>query len=391
MSMPSKHHLDHPHHPTNQPAHNPDTKDQAAQVIRGQIDAIYQQSPPHQDPEDVHEPYNHTMGAGGYDLQQYHTAWQQYYQQYYQRYYLQQVHIQRQQASHKAHHAAQPNQQHSQQPQIITGSDHLPESKSPVSTLKDNLLHTVKDRAKKARRSNHFVPIASALAVGLVFLFLQYNRFLFAEVNAYVSPGSAVNESDTVLVDPTANLNVGSEPKVIIPKINVNIRTVYDVTSLEDGPVQEGLKRGVVHYKLPGANSLPGQVGNSVILGHSSNDIFDPGDYKFAFVLLEKLQAGDVFYAHYEGTRYIYRVTEKKIIKPSDISTLQVKTDKPLMTLVTCTPLGTATNRLLVTGEQISPDPATARQPGSGDASDKSLQLPGNSPTLLERVRDFFF
>jgi sortase A len=221
---------------------------------------------------------------------------------------------------------------------------------------------------------------------------LQYNRVFFAQVEAYVSPGSVVNENDTVLVDPSANANVGPEPKLIIPKINVNIKVIYDITSLQDAPVQEGLNHGVVHYKLPGANSLPGQAGNMAILGHSSNDIFDPGDYKFAFVLLDRLQPGDIAYMHYQGKRYIYRVTDKKVINPTEFSVLQQNNGKPTLVLVTCTPPGTALKRLLVFAEQISPDPATATQPNGGQASSSEpTTLPANSPTLFERIRDFFF
>ena len=363
----------------------------AAHILRDHIDTIYEHNPPNQlknDNQPEANPYNRTYNNTDYNWQQYHSAWQQYYQQYYQRYYVQQLHVQRQQlAAEKAQAAAEPSEQ-----KIITGTDPTALQKKQVTQLKDDLLGKVKDRAKKVRRSHHFMPIMSALTVGLIFLFLQYNRVFFAQVKAYVSPGSVVNESDTVLVDPTANVNVGAEPKLIIPKINVNIHVVYNITSLEDGPVQEGLNHGVVHYKLPGANALPGQIGNTVMLGHSSNDIFDPGDYKFAFVLLDRLQAGDIAYVHYEGKRYIYRVTDKKVISPTEFNALQVNNGKPMLTLVTCTPPGTALKRLLVFAEQISPDPATAQQ-GSNDnaSSNEPGNLPGNSPTLLDRIHDFFF
>lgn len=365
-------------------------REAASAILREQINAVYDHSPPNQLKQDTpaDNPYNRTLKETTPDWQQYHSAWQQYYQQYYQRYYLQQLHTQRQaHTDHKVQAAARPKQETATEPEL---AEPLTKTKQ-VKALKDNLLGTVRERAKKARRSHHFMPIASALTVGLVFLFLQYNRMFFAQVNAYVSPGSAVNESDTVLVDPSANVNVGPESKLIIPKINVNIKVVYDITSLEDAPVQEGLNRGVVHYKLPGANALPGQVGNTTILGHSSNDIFDPGDYKFAFVLLDRLQAGDIIYMHYEGKRYIYRVTDKKVISPTEFAALQQNNGKPMLTLVTCTPPGTALKRLLVYAEQISPDPATASAPTAGASTPDPNTLPGNSPTLFERVRDFFF
>lgn len=373
-------------------------RDTASHIIRDKIEAIYETNPPNQLKSDqastVHGAYDRTYSQsnGQYNAQQYHAAWQYYYQQYYQRYYLQQLHIQRQQIAEKAKQAAHIPGQAPIEPVVIAGNDPAMVRRSHVIELKEDLLNKVKDRANKVRGSHHFMPIVSALVVGLLFFFLQYNRLFFAQVRAYVSPGSVVKENDTVLVDPTSNVNVGPEPKLIIPKINVNIRVVYNINSLEDAPVQEGLKKGVVHYKLPGANSFPGQVGNTVILGHSSNDIFEPGDYKFAFVLLDRMQAGDVIYMHYEGKRYIYRVTDKKIITPSEFSALHLNNGKPMLTLVTCTPPGTALKRLLVYAEQISPDPAAAIQPTVNEPASADPQLlPGYAPSLLDRIRDFFF
>lgn len=356
-------------------------------AARQKVDQAYTQAPPNKlknEPQNTISDATYNRTYANYDWQQYHSAWQQYYQQYYQRYYLQQLYTQRQtMISNKVAEAS-----------AKTKPSHTNTSarKSQTNELHQKLLAKVSERAKKLKHSSHFVPIVSALVVVGIFLFLQYNRILVADVQAYVSPGSSINESDTILVDPTTNLNVGPEPKLIIPKINVNIKVVYDVTTLDESAVQDGLKRGVVHYNLPGANSLPGQVGNTVILGHSSNDIFNPGDYKFAFVLLDRLQADDIFYIHYEGKRYIYKVTEKKIIKPTDLEALQINNNKPMATLVTCTPLGTDTNRLLVIAEQISPDPASAQTASPSTTSGTTQDLPsGSSPTLLEKIIDFFF
>lgn len=358
----------------------------AADVARQKVNKAYTQAPPNQlkdQPKNVISDASYNRTYANYDWQQYHSAWQQYYQQYYQRYYLQQLYSHRQATIANKVNAVSSENNTNAQPT---------NRKSQVSDLRRQLLNKVAQRAKAAKSSRHFVPILSGVLVIIIFLFLQYNRILVADVQAYVSPGTTVNESDTILVDPTTNLNVGPDPKLIIPKINVNIKVVYDVTTLDESAVQDGLRRGVVHYNLPGANSLPGQVGNTVILGHSSNDIFNPGDYKFAFVLLDRLQTDDIFYINYEGKRYIYKVTEKKVIKPSEISALQINNGKPMATLVTCTPLGTDTNRLLVIAEQISPDPSTAQTASSSQSTSDATSVPsGSSPTLLERIKNFFF
>lgn len=378
------------------PAHQ--SHAQAADVVRTQLETIYDRTPPNaltgeaKQDASVSAPYDQTYAATPYDWQHYHNAWQSYYQQYYQRYYLQQLSSHRQQQlMEKARTAAaQPVQVHGEQ-QLIVGTDPAATQQSKTALLRGALLSKISERADKVRRSHHFVPIVSALAVGLIFLFLQYNRVVFAEVQAYITPGTSAAEADSILVDPTTSVNVGAEPKLIIPKINVDATVDYSINTLQDGPIQAGLRDGVVHYSLPGADSLPGQVGNTVLLGHSSNDIFDPGNSKFVFVLLDHMEVGDVFYVHYQGTRYIYKVTDKKVIKPTEVSALQINNGKPLVTLVTCTPLGTDLRRLLVTGEQISPDPGSAKQPATSTASAQSVTLPGSSPTFLDRIYSFFF
>jgi sortase A len=334
------------------------------------------------------DPY--VQNPQAYDWQQYHAAWQQYYQQYYHRYYTQQVLTHQQQLQQQYADEAKPEAP-APIDHTVTGSDTIGESKSKFQQVRDDLLGKVREQADKFRRSSHFMPVLSALVVGSLFLALQYNRSVVAQIEAYISPGSTVDVSDTFIADPSANADVGAEPKLLIPKINVNVPVVYDVPTVDDKQVQAGLEKGVVRYNLSGANSLPGQTGNMVVLGHSSNDVFDPGAYKFTFVLLERLQPGDLFYMHYQGKRYVYKVAQKKIIKPTEWKILQENNGKPNVVLVTCTPTGTALNRLLVYGEQISPDPGTAVAKPSDAQETNPAEIPGNSPTFFERLGDILF
>jgi len=68
------------------------------------------------------------------------------------------------------------------------------------------------------------------------------------------------------------------------------------------------------------------------------------------------------------------------------VNKLIYPTNKPVLTLITCTPLGTALNRLLVTAEQVSPDPAQAIAAPATGATDDDAAIPGNSPTFIERL-----
>ena len=139
---------------------------------------------------------------------------------------------------------------------------------------------------------------------------------------------------------------------------------------------------------------MPGQTGNTVVLGHSSNDVFDDGKYKFVFVQLDRLESGDKFYLHYNGTRYTYQVTEKKIIDPTEVNQLVINNGKPLATLVTCTPPGTALKRLIVIGEQISPDPSTASEQTADQTkptAERTTAIGGVAPSFFERLFNVSF
>ena len=249
--------------------------------------------------------------------------------------------------------------------------------------LRSQLIEKVQKSGKKVRSSRHFVPITAALIVLLIFSLLQYNRAIIANVKAYVSPGEI--DPQNIVVDPTASLKVSKEPRLIIPKINVNVPVNYNATP-DQASQLKAMENGVAWFGIPGANSKPGQIGNTVISGHSSNDFIDGGSYKFVFALLERMKEGDVFYLHYQGTRYSYTVTRIRVVKPTDVSALVYKTTKPEVTLITCTPLGTALNRLLVTAEQVSPSPTTATAAPNTSDSDSEAVMPGNSPTFFERV-----
>ncbi|HEX6461974.1 MAG TPA: sortase [Candidatus Saccharimonadales bacterium] len=363
----------------------------AANVSRHQIEHIYNTDPPHQtaqpQAQELPATYNREHSdASAYNWRQYHTAWQNYYQQYYHRYYSSALQQEQQKLlEQKASTAA------SSSNGIITGINQaaINTNTSASAKLREELLEKVKIGAKKARSSSHFWPVVTALGVGLAFFLLQFNKVLAAQVSAFVSPSTVV--SDNIITDPNASPVVGPEPKLVIPKINVDVPVVYGLNSLADGPTQTALEQGAVHYPIPGANNLPGETGNSVYMGHSSNEVFARGNYKFIFVRLDAMQPGDTFYMHYQSKRYIYRVTEKKVITPTQINELVRPTDKPLVTLVTCTPIGTATNRLLVFAEQISPDPSEATQ-GSNNVAEENKNTKisaGQAPNFLQQLFGF--
>lgn len=148
--------------------------------------------------------------------------------------------------------------------------------------------------------------------------------------------------NDTAVPVPTT-----TESRLIIPKIKVDVPIIWNVNETD---TLKNLENGAVHYK---GTALPGQIGNVFITGHSSYYLWAPGNYKSVFALLDKLQAGDKIYVEYNGATFVYEVNNQRVVTPSNLTVLNSTTDKTL-SLMTCIPVGTNLQRLIVTAKQIS-------------------------------------
>lgn len=126
---------------------------------------------------------------------------------------------------------------------------------------------------------------------------------------------------------------------VEIPKINVYLPIFH-------GTGSDSLERGVGHLV---GSSLPvgGESTHTVLTGHSGM-----ASQKM-FTDLEQLLPGDVFYLHVLDEVLAYQVDEINTVLPYDTSLLGIYTGQDLCTLVTCTPIGVNTHRLLVRGHRI--------------------------------------
>jgi LPXTG-site transpeptidase (sortase) family protein len=173
----------------------------------------------------------------------------------------------------------------------------------------------------------------------------------------------ALSSSAQVPVAAAGPAAVSAAPELAIPKINVVAPVVFE-SSLKNADILGALQSGVIHY----ANTaMPGQAGNAVIFGHSSEDWWQPGGYKFIFVLLDKLTVGDRVSVDYQSQKYSYVVTGSRVVEATDFSVLS-PTATPTLTLITCSPVGTSLRRLVVTARQVDPAPsapATAAVPAT--------------------------
>jgi sortase A len=211
-------------------------------------------------------------------------------------------------------------------------------------------------------------PVLTAVGIFLLVLLLFKAPVVISQLQYVFSnkPQAAVTAPITEVV-PAANT-------ISIPKINVSVPVIYE-PSTQEATIQTALQNGVVHY---GNTAVPGQNGNVAIFGHSSNDWWEPGNYKFVFVLLDKLSPGDKLTLDYQSKRYTYEVTGSKVVEPTDVGVLN-PTATPTLTLITCTPPGTSLRRLVVTAKQTNPAPSTSIVVAPSPKADVNGTLPSSS------------
>lgn len=119
-----------------------------------------------------------------------------------------------------------------------------------------------------------------------------------------------------------------------IPKIGLSNTVVSGVTT-------DDLKKGVGHFRT---SPLPGQRGNVALAGHRTT-------YAAPFSRLDELKTGDpIILTTVTKEKYVYTVTSQEVVDPSNVGVLAA-TPTPTLTLTTCTPKRTSTNRLIIHAE----------------------------------------
>ncbi len=177
------------------------------------------------------------------------------------------------------------------------------------------------------------------LLTGLIILWLTFFPVINEEVKYTIAkPTKLINQIKPV------NEDFG----IIIPKIGANAKVLANIDPFNEAEYQSALTRGVAHAK---GSVFPGQIGNVFIFAHSAGNFYDANRYNAIFYLLSKLEKKDEIYLIYQGKKYRYQVTEKKLVDASAISFISAPTDKKTVTLMTCWPPGTTLKRLIVMGK----------------------------------------
>lgn len=141
---------------------------------------------------------------------------------------------------------------------------------------------------------------------------------------------------------------------VEIPKIQINLPIYH-------GTETDTLERGIGHLL---GSSLPigGESTHTILSGHSGM-----ASQKM-FTDLEQLAKGDVFYLRVLQETLAYQVSSIRTVLPHDTSLLSIEEGADLCTLITCTPYGVNSHRLLVTGSRIPYEEAETIQADAQDA-----------------------
>jgi LPXTG-site transpeptidase (sortase) family protein len=151
--------------------------------------------------------------------------------------------------------------------------------------------------------------------------------------------GIALAEVDNANLPDTPGKPVPQENRLVIPKIGVDV-------NIAEGETDAALWRGI--WRIPGTSN-PEAGGNTVLSGHRFQYL--PPNSRTLY-LMDKLEPGDLIIVYWKGKEYDYRVTEKKVILPTQTEILDNTPDDQL-TLFTCTPLFSTKNRLVVFSERI--------------------------------------
>ena len=162
------------------------------------------------------------------------------------------------------------------------------------------------------------------------------------QYNAMLSGTAAITEGGASAppLPYAEQLTVGGVMAYVgIPKINVYL-------PVQHGTDAETLERAVGHV-----------VGTSLPVGGSSTHVVLSAHSGMAssklFSDIDQLTAGDTFYIHVLGEVLAYKVDAINTVLPTDTSRLQIEGGKDQVTLVTCTPFGVNTHRLLVRGHRV--------------------------------------
>jgi LPXTG-site transpeptidase (sortase) family protein len=220
--------------------------------------------------------------------------------------------------------------------------------------------------------------VVFALVFATVFFALNYSAYI-QKIKFWYRDEFVPNEkplSDIVLGPSDVDKNEDSyfpnidDNSIFIERTDIKAPVTFRVENEEEA-VSDNLKNGAIH--ISGA-SLPGENGNVFITGHSSNYPWISSKYNAVFALLDKEVIGDLILIKFRDVNYVYQIEEKLVVGPMQTSVMDAYAKYPTLTLMTCTPVGTNLNRLIIRAKQILPNPVSNTE--KSDQDQKADKLP---------------
>ena len=190
--------------------------------------------------------------------------------------------------------------------------------------------------ARSVLRKAPYTLVAGGFVAVVILGALLWGKTHSSEVFATI-PGEPQVSSTGSAETPQDNVSSGGAPTITIDKIGV-------VMPIVEGKNETALLKGA--WRSP-YGSTPDKGGNTVLFGHRW---YHKPPHPETFYNLDKLVIGDTFVFDWEGKIHTYKVVETKIVNPEDVFVL-APTARPSVTLITCTPLFTTKQRLVVRGE----------------------------------------
>lgn len=160
------------------------------------------------------------------------------------------------------------------------------------------------------------------------------------QYNAMLLTGTMPENYEDIL-----NIAGGMMGYISIPDLQLDLPIYH-------GVAEETLAKGVGHMPQ---SALPvgGEGNHSVLTGHTGLPSAK------LFTDLVQLEEGDLFYIHILEDKLTYQVDQIKVVLPSESQDLAAQPKLDLCTLVTCTPYGVNSHRLLVRGQRVETPPST--------------------------------
>ncbi|MBS5131327.1 MAG: class C sortase [Lachnospiraceae bacterium] len=167
----------------------------------------------------------------------------------------------------------------------------------------------------------------------------EYNDMLFQTDGAIVGDVNSEILSEESY-ESLLNQGTGVMGSIEIPKIGVDLPIYH-------GTDDDVLSNGIGHLE---GTSLPvgGASTHCVLTGHRGL----PNSK--LFTRLDEIEENDLFYLNIFGETLAYKVNQIEVIEPDEVDKLNIQEGKDLVSLITCTPYGLNTHRLVVTGERVS-------------------------------------